>query len=138
VIDGYRLVRQRAPGLDQADGRRRRRGRVGHEGVRHRHEDHGPAQLGALGTFKFGRGALAFQPATRGFEAGAAGAFKLFTATGKAATITLPVNGYRQVAVSKIDKTQAVVPLHRVSIGERMEKRGPTSEEELRRRVPRL
>jgi hypothetical protein len=69
-----------------------------------------PAQLTTSGTFKFGRGALAFQPATRGFEAGAAGAFKLFTATGKAATITLPVNAYRQVAVSKIDKTQAVFP----------------------------
>jgi hypothetical protein len=69
-----------------------------------------PAQLGALGTFKFGRGALAFQPATRAFEAGAAGSFKLFSATGKAATVTLPVNGYRQMAVSKIDKTNATFP----------------------------
>lgn len=72
-----------------------------------------PAQVDALGTFKFGVGGnLSFKPPARWFEGGKAtsGSYKVKTGSGRAVTLTLVPDVAKFICVSGVDVTQADFP----------------------------
>ena len=69
-----------------------------------------PAMLLGTGQLSFGVGDLCFEPPARNFEAGAAGTFKLIAQSGLACNVTLLSGAVRNVAVKRVDKTNATFP----------------------------